>query len=159
MRRMALRSLALATLLALPLLAIPARAQDATPPPTAADMIELLAPIELPDSAALTATRVTLQPGEMVPLHPHAAIEMTFIAAGSATLRIAEGPPVLGVRGAGEEGATPEAAGPGAELTVTAGDVVIVPPGNVFEARAGEEGVTVLIFGFAAQAGAGTPTA
>lgn len=158
MRRMVLRSLGLAALLSLSLVAVPTQGQDATP--AAAEMIELLAPIDLPNApAALAGTRVTLQPGELIPLHPHAELEMTFIVAGSATLRIAEGPPVLGVRGAGEAGATPEAAGLGAELTVTAGDVVIVPPGNVFEARAGEEGVTVLIFGFAAQAGDGTPTA
>ncbi len=159
MRRMMHRSFALTVmvLVFLPLIAGPARAQE-TGPPAAEATIEL--PVDLPEApAGLAVFRVRLEPGELIPLHPHPELEITFVVAGSATLRIAEGPAVLGVRGAGESGATPEAAGPGSELTVAGGDVVIVPPGNVFEARAGNEGVTVLIFGFVSLPGEGTPGA
>ena len=156
MRRLMLRSLALTIIVFLPLVAVPASAQEASPP--AGEPIEL--PVDLPEApAGLAVLRVALEPGELIPLHPHRELEITFVVAGSATLRIAEGPAVLGVRGAGEAGSTPESAGPDSELTVAAGDVVIVPPGNVFEARAGNDGVTVLIFGFVPLAGEGTPRA
>ena len=151
------RSLVLTAMVLFSPVAVLAWAQEASPP-APGGTIEL--PVDLPqEPAGLAVLRVSLAPGESIPLHPHAALEITVVLAGSATLQIAAGPPLLGVRGTGTAGATPVAAGPGAELTLAAGDAVVVPPGNVFAARAGSEGVTVLIFGFATLAGEGTPVA
>ena len=155
MHRMVLRSLALTVVLFLPLVAVPAWAQEASPP---GDGETIEQPVDLPAAPAELVVRwLTLEPGEQIPLHPHPQLEIVFVVAGSATLRTAEGPTMRGVRGDAEVGAAAEAAGPGSELTVAAGDAVIVPPGNVHEGRAGNGGVTVMLFGFASRAGEEPP--
>ena len=155
MHRMVLRSLALTVVLFLPLVAVPVWA--AASPPDDRETIEQ--PVDLPAAPAELVVRwLTLEPGEQIPLHPHPDLEIAFVVAGSATLRTAEGPAMRGVRGgAAEAGASPEATGPGSELTVAAGDAVIVPPDNVHEGRAGNGGATVMLFGFASWAGEEPP--
>jgi quercetin dioxygenase-like cupin family protein len=170
MRRTMLRVLAVAVVSILPLTGLPAWAQEASPPsegamempPGAAlAMLALLAPVELPaDPAALVVARLTLEPGTEIPPHPHSALEIALIEAGSVTLRTVEGPPALGIRAAAAgPAATPEAAGPGTELTGNAGDIAIIPVGNVLDVRAGDEGATILVFELTSQDGAATPAA
>jgi quercetin dioxygenase-like cupin family protein len=157
---MMLRLLVLTAVLSLPLVppvAVPVRAQEANPPAQGATMERPVDPPEAP--AGPSVRRLALGPGEPIRLHPHPVQEIVFVVAGSATLRTAEGPAMRGLRGTDEAGTTPVLAGPGTELTVAAGDAVIVPPGNVHEGRAGDEGVIVMLFEFPSQAAEGTPGA
>ena len=87
-----------------------------------------------------------MEPGSAIPTHPHPGMEIVVVEAGSASYLTAEGPAIQVVRRGAQEGATPEAAGPGAEATTAEGDVAIFPAGNVSDTRAGNEGVTLLIF-------------
>ncbi len=174
MRRTAFGFIVVALLLAASPMVAPGwravRAQEASPV-VAEEMLELppgvalavltqLAPVELPAApAALGVIRLTLEPGAEIPPHPHPGLEIVLIETGSVSVRVVEGPAILGVRAGAEAGAAPDTAGPGEELTAAAGDIGIVPAGNVSDARAGEEGATILVFEFAAEATAGTPEA
>lgn len=156
MRRTGLRLLALAAVLALPLAAAPGRAQEATPaaepgglPPGVAIVpVTELGDLELPaEPSALAVYRLLMEPGAAIPTHPHPGLEFAVVESGSFSFLTVEGPAVQLVRGGAEAAeATPEAAGPGAELTAVAGDVAVFPAGNRSDTRAGDEGVTILIF-------------
>ncbi|MDP9370612.1 MAG: hypothetical protein M3Q03_20480 [Chloroflexota bacterium] len=50
-------------------------------------------------------------------------------------------------------------AGPGTEATTQTGDSAIFPAGNISDTRAGDEGVTLLIFELVADHGEATPEA
>ena len=147
--------------LSLSLLGVAARAQEASPgaeeegielpPGVGLAILAQVAPYDLPDEpVALVAVRLTMEAGATIPPHPHPGGEFGVVEAGSVTVGTVEGPAVLVSRAGAAAGATPEAAGPGQELTANAGDAVIVPSGNVSDTRAGDEGATILIFEFAA---------
>lgn len=169
MDRKVLRLFALAVVLILPFAALPAWAHDEGGPVAEEEMHELppgvalaeltqLTPIELPqDPATLDVVRVSLEPGATAPPHPHSGPEIAVIEAGSGAMRTVEGPAAQLVHAEAGSEATPEA--PSEEANFVAGDVVIVPTGNISEARAGDEGYTALIFAFTTQGAEATPEA
>ena len=173
MRRFVFRILALALVLIIPLFALSTRAQEATPaaeegtglpPGVSIAPVTEVAPIELPgEPAAMVVYRLIMEPGSAVPTHPHPGFEVVVVEAGSASYLTQEGPAIQVIRGGGgrdgEPAATPEIAGPGTEATTETGDSAIFPAGNVSDTRAGDEGVTLLIFELVAEAGEGTPAA
>ena len=157
MQRTVLRLLTLAVVLCFSLVAVSIQAQEATPPdeeeggglPPGVSIVDVtqIAPVELPgEPAAIAVYRLIMEPNSAIPTHPHPGFEVVVVEAGSASYLTQEGPAIQLVRPDGAEGAaTPEAAGPGAEVTCVAGDTVIFPAGNVSDTRAGDEGATLLI--------------
>ena len=100
---------------------------------------------ELPPGPALIAiARITIAPGSTVPEDIQTGVELGYAEAGSFTFRTAEGPAVQVVRGVAQL-ATPgtelimEEAGPGQEVTVSAGDAFFIPIGSVYGGEAGGE--------------------
>ena len=163
MRRTVLWVLALAVLLSVSLVAVPALAQEGSPaaeeeagglpPGVSIAPVTEVAPVELPgDPAALAVYRLIMEPGSAIPTHPHPGTEIVVVEEGSAAYLTEEGPAIQVVRGgdAGTE-ATPETAGPGVEATTGVGDVAIFPGGNRSDTRAGDDGVTLLIFELVAE--------
>ena len=116
-----------------------------------------IAPVTLPETAALNVFRLTLEPGAEIPVHPHPGMEIAIVEDGSGAIRTAEGPAAQLIHGS-VDGATPETYGPGEELLFTAGDIVIVPAGNMSDARS-DEGGSALVFEFAPQTTDATPAA
>jgi quercetin dioxygenase-like cupin family protein len=166
MDRKVLRLFVLAVVLIFPLAAIPAWAYDESPDaeeeghklPTGVSLTDLsqLAPIELPqEPATLEVVRITLEPGAVAPAHPHTGPEIAVIEAGSGTTRTVEGPAAQLVHDDAGSEAAPQA--PSKEVNFAAGDAVIVPTGNVSEARAGDDGYSALVFAFTTQAAEATP--
>lgn len=168
MRQTVLRLFTLAVILILPLGTRPVWAQEASPaaeeemlelpPGVALAVLGQLTPMELPQApATLNVIRITFDPGTEFPPHPHPGLEIAIAEAGSGSIRTVEGPAAQLVRGGAGAEATPEA--PSEEVMFTAGDTVIIPAGNVSDARAGDEGFTALIFEFTTQAAEATPEA
>ncbi len=161
----------LATLIvvSLPLLVSTARAQEASPPAGEEEMelppgaaftvLAELAPVALPPQAALAAVRLTLEPGTHVPPQPHEGLEIVIVESGMVTIQVVEGPEVVIARAGASMAATPEMTGPGQENTLGPGDVMIVPAGNVTEARVGDQAVTIVVFEFRPLEAEGTPEA
>ncbi len=137
------------------------------PPGVAIVPVTQIAPVELPgEPAALAVYRLIMEPGSAIPTHPHPGTEIVVVEAGSASYLTEEGPAIQVVRGGTaamatpEAAVTPETAGPGTEVTTAVGDSAIFPAGNVSDTRAGDEGVTLLIFELIVAEGAeGTPEA
>jgi quercetin dioxygenase-like cupin family protein len=127
------------------------------PPGVALAVVAQIAPVALPETAVLNVVRLTLEPGAEVPVHPHPGMEIAIVEEGSGAIRTAEGPAAQLIHG-GVEGATPESYGPGEELLFTAGDIVIVPAGNMSDARS-DEGGSALVLEFAPQMNDATPAA
>ena len=170
MQRIVRRVFALALVLVIPFITLSARAQEATPdaeegtglpPGVSIAPVTQVAPIELPgEPAAMAVYRLIMEPGSAIPTHPHPGFEVVVVEAGSASYLTQEGPAIQVIRGGGTAiAATPEMAGPGTEATTETGDSAIFPAGNVSDTRAGDEGVTLLIFELVAEAGEGTPAA
>jgi quercetin dioxygenase-like cupin family protein len=95
-----------------------------------------------PGPAGIAIARVTIAPGATIPEHPQVGAEVGHAEAGSFTFRTAAGPAIQVVRGVAElvsPDAVPtmEEAGPGQEVTVSAGDAFFVPIGTVFSGEAG----------------------
>jgi quercetin dioxygenase-like cupin family protein len=95
-----------------------------------------------PGPAGIAIARVTIAPGATIPEHPQVGVEVGHSEAGSFTFRTAEGPAIQVVRGVAELASpdavpTMEEAGPGQEVTVSAGDAFFVPIGSVFSGEAG----------------------
>jgi hypothetical protein len=168
MRQKVLRLFALAVVLIIPLAAPPTWAYDDSsgreeelhelPPGVAFTVLSQLTPVELPrDPATLDVVRITLEPGAVAPPHPHSGPEIAVIEAGSGTTRTVEGPAAQLVHADAGSEATPEA--PSEEVNFSAGDVLIVPTGNVSEVRAGDEGYSALVFAFTSQVVEATPEA
>ncbi|MDP9370086.1 MAG: hypothetical protein M3Q03_17750 [Chloroflexota bacterium] len=104
--------------------------------------------------------RLIMEPGSAIPTHPHPGFEIVVVEAGSASYLTQEGPAIQVIRGGDTATeATPEMAGPGTEATTEAGDSAIFPAGNISDTRAGDEGVTLLIFELVAEDGEATPEA
>ncbi len=170
MRRIVLRVFVLALVLTIPLVAVSARAQESTPaaeegtglpPGVTIAPVTQIAPVELPgEPAAVAVYRLIMEPGSAIPTHPHPGFEVVVVEAGSASYLTQEGPPIQVIRGGDTETeATPEMAGPGTEATTETGDSAIFPAGNISDTRAGDEGVTLLIFELVAEHGEATPEA
>ncbi len=161
----------LATLIvvSLPPLVSAVRAQEASPsageeemePPEGATFAVLaeLAPVALPPQAALAAVRLTLEPGAQIPPQHHEAVELAIVESRMVPIRVVEGPEVVIARAGSSMAATPEMTGPGQENTLGPGDVMIVPAGNVTEAQAGDQAVTMVFFEFHPLEGEAPPEA
>ncbi|MDP9358226.1 MAG: hypothetical protein M3Q71_11030 [Chloroflexota bacterium] len=170
MRRIVLRVFALGLVLTIPLVALTARAQESTPaaeegaglpPGVTIAPVTQIAPVELPgEPAAVAVYRLIMEPGSAIPTHPHPGFEIVVVESGSASYLTQEGPPIQVIRsGDTETEGTPEMAGPGMEATTQTGDSAIFPAGNISDTRAGDEGVTLLIFELVAEHGEATPEA
>ncbi len=170
MRRIVLRVFALGLLLTIPLVALTARAQESTPaaeegaglpPGVTIAPVTQIAPVELPgEPAAVAVYRLIMEPGSAIPTHPHPGFEIVVVESGSASYLTQEGPAIQVIRGGDTETeGTPEMAGPGTEATTETGDSAIFPAGNISDTRAGDEGVTLLIFELVAEHGEATPEA
>lgn len=161
----------LATLIvvSLPLLVSTVRAQETSPPAGEEEMelppgvafavLAQLAPVALPPQAALIAARLTVEPGTQFPPHPHSGLEIVIVETGMATIRVVEGPEVVIARGGNSMAATPETVGPGQENTLGPGDIMIIPAGNVSDARVGDQTAKVVLFEFPPLEAEGTPEA
>jgi len=128
------------------------------PPGVALAVVAQIAPVALPETAVLYVFRLTLEPGAQIPVHPHPGMEIAIVEEGSGSIRTTDGPAAQLIRG-GVEGASPETYGPGEELLFTAGDIVVVPAGNMSDAHGGDEGGSALVFEFAPQTTDATPAA
>ena len=94
--------------------------------------------------AGIAIARVTVAPGGTIPEHPQDGAEVGHAEAGSFTFQTADGSAIQVVRGVAqlaEPGAEPtiETAGPGQEVTVSAGDAFFIPNGTVFGGEASED--------------------
>ena len=94
-----------------------------------------------PGPAGIAIARVTIAPGVIVPEDAQRGVEVGYAEAGSFTFRTTEGPAIQVVRGVAQlatPGAEPsmEEAGPGREVTVSAGDAFFIPIGSVFSREA-----------------------
>jgi quercetin dioxygenase-like cupin family protein len=108
---------------------------------------------EMPSGPAMMLIgRGTIAPGTIIPQHPELGMEFGHAESGSVTLRTSEGSPIQVVRGVAqlaspEAEPTLEAAGPGQEVTVSAGDAYFIPSGAVFggEVAGDKEAVALIV--------------
>lgn len=94
-----------------------------------------------PGPAGIAIARVTIAPGVIVPEDAQRGVEVGHAEGGSFTFRTTAGPAIQVVRGVAQlatPGAEPtlEEAGPGQEVTVSAGDAFFIPIGSVFSGEA-----------------------
>jgi anti-sigma factor ChrR (cupin superfamily) len=169
MRQTLFRLCAAVGILLLPLGVLTATAQQSSPvaeeeafelpPGVGLAVLAQLAAVELPETATLHVFRLTLEPGAEIPVHPHPGMEIGIVEEGSGAIHTVEGPPAQLIRADAAANASPEAYGAGEELKFAAGDVVVVPAGNMSDAWAGDQGATVLAFEFAVEETLTTPEA
>lgn len=138
--------------------ALPALAQDATPGPP--DSFEI-APGVTADSAVFvegeqnpSLYRLHFQPGVTYAVHPGPNLEIAYMEAGSLIVRL-NGPAIVGEVGATDNGG--EAIPAETEVTVSAGQYLVLQPGVTGDVRNdGQETATVSVAGIA-PGGAATP--
>lgn len=103
--------------------------------------------------------RRSASPSSPAPKSRRSALELAIVESRMVPIRVVEGPEVVIARAGSSMAATPEMTGPGQENTLGPGDVMIVPAGNVTEAQAGDQAVTMVFFEFHPLEGEAPPEA
>lgn len=146
------RVLGLMFLSVLWILAIPASAQEASPPPGEPPDSFELAPGVTADDVVFTEGqespslyRLHFDPGVSYEVAASPNLEIAYVVEGSLIVRL-DGPVIVGAVGA--EGTPGEAVSANEEVTVTAGQYIVLQPGVSGEVRnEGEETAVVAVAG------------